>query len=211
MPGPRPFLPPGSATIDDFRRLDLRVGRIVAARTFPEARKPAYQLDIDFGPGGMRRSSAQLPGTYPDPAALVGRLVVCVVNFPPRRDRGLHERGPGARRRCQRTAASRCWASTRAPSRVTPSAEHDPGTAATQRPRTILPGSMPDGGCGSPDGALTYAARVAQRTPRRPAGAHRPAAVRAASGFRTTGHKPPLWSGSDDRRAGCAGGRGQER
>ena len=80
-----PFLPPGSASIDDFDRLDLRVGRIVEVRAFPEARKPAYQLLIDFGAAGQRRSSAQLPGTYPDPAALVGRLVIAVVNFPPRR------------------------------------------------------------------------------------------------------------------------------
>ena len=89
MSAARPFLPPGSATIDDFMRLDLRVGRIVAARAFPEARKPAYRLDIDFGPGGVRGSSAQLPGTYGDPADLVGRLVVCVVNFPPRRIAGF--------------------------------------------------------------------------------------------------------------------------
>ncbi len=89
MPEPRPFLPPGSATIEDFLRLDLRVGRVVDARPFPEARKPAYQLDIDLGPGGIRRSSAQLPGTYPDPAQLVGRLVICVVNFPPRRIAGM--------------------------------------------------------------------------------------------------------------------------
>jgi tRNA-binding protein len=89
VPSPRPFLPPGSATIDDFLRLDLRVGRIAVARPFPKARKPAYQLDIDFGPWGMRRSSAQLPGTYADPAQLVGRLVVCVVNFPPRRIAGF--------------------------------------------------------------------------------------------------------------------------
>ena len=85
----RPFLPPGSATMDEFLRLDLRVGRIVDARVSAEARKPAYQLDIDLGPGGVRRSSAQLPGTYPDPAQLVGRLVVCVVNFPPRRIAGF--------------------------------------------------------------------------------------------------------------------------
>ena len=89
MPEPRPFLPPGSATMEDFLRLDLRVGRIVAARVLAEARKPAYQLAIDLGPGGVRRSSAQLPGTYPDPAELVGRLVVCVVNFPPRRIAGF--------------------------------------------------------------------------------------------------------------------------
>ena len=75
--------------MDDFLRLDLRVGRIISARVFPEARKPAYQLDIDLGAGGVRRSSAQLPGTYPDPAQLVGRLVVCVVNFPPRRVAGF--------------------------------------------------------------------------------------------------------------------------
>jgi tRNA-binding protein len=86
---PRPFLPPGSATIEDFWRLDLRIGRVVSARAFPEARKPAYQLEIDLGPGGLRRSSAQLPGTYPDPGTLVGRLVVCVTNFPPRRIAGF--------------------------------------------------------------------------------------------------------------------------
>jgi tRNA-binding protein len=85
----RPFLPPGSAAIEDFSRLDLRVGRVTDARAFPEARKPAYQLTIDFGSGRVRRSSAQLPPTYPDPAALVGRLVVAVVNFPPRRVAGF--------------------------------------------------------------------------------------------------------------------------
>jgi tRNA-binding protein len=86
---PHPFLPPGSASIDDFQRLDLRVGRIVEARAFPQARKPAYQLVIDFGAGGMRRSSAQLPISYPDPSVLVGRLVIAVVNFPPRRVAGF--------------------------------------------------------------------------------------------------------------------------
>ena len=88
-PTTRPFLPPGSASIADFERLDLRVGRIVEARPFPEARKPAYQLSIDFGAGGVRRSSAQLPATYPDPTALLGRLVVAVVNFAPRRVAGF--------------------------------------------------------------------------------------------------------------------------
>jgi tRNA-binding protein len=86
---PRPFLPPGSASYDDFVRLDLRVGRIVEASAFPEARSPAYRLRIDLGPGGIRRSSAQLPRTYPDPAALVGRLVVAVVNLAPRRVAGF--------------------------------------------------------------------------------------------------------------------------
>ena len=79
-----PFAPPGSATIDDFQRIDMRVARVTAAEPFSAARKPAYKLTLDFGPGGVRRSSAQLPGTYPDPQSLVGRLVVAVVNFQPR-------------------------------------------------------------------------------------------------------------------------------
>jgi tRNA-binding protein len=87
--GTRDALPPGSATIDLFQRLDLRVGRILAAEPFPEARRPAYRLTVDLGPLGVRRSSAQLPSTYPDPGALVGRLVVAVVNFPPRRIAGF--------------------------------------------------------------------------------------------------------------------------
>ncbi len=85
----RPFQPQGSASVEDFARLDVRVGRIVSAEPFPEARQPAYRLRIDFGPGGTRSSSAQLPGTYPVPTALVGRLVVAVVNLPPRRVAGL--------------------------------------------------------------------------------------------------------------------------
>jgi tRNA-binding protein len=68
----------------DFERVDIRVGRIVAAEEFPEARKPAYQLTIDFGDGlGTRRSSAQLTTLY-SKEALTGRLVLAVVNFPPR-------------------------------------------------------------------------------------------------------------------------------
>ena len=75
---------------DDFARVDMRVGRIVAAEPFPEARKPSYRLRIDFGPTiGERVSSAQLTRTYPDPALLVGRQVVAVVNFPPRRIAGF--------------------------------------------------------------------------------------------------------------------------
>lgn len=89
MTQPRPSLPPGSATIEDLARLDLRVGRIVEAHAFPEARRPAYRLRVDLGHGGVRTSSAQLPGTYPDPAALVGRLVVCVANLAPRRVAGF--------------------------------------------------------------------------------------------------------------------------
>lgn len=84
-----PFQAPGSATIDDFHKIDMRVGRIVAVDPFPAARKPAYRLTIDFGPGGQRRSSAQLPPTYPDPQSLVGRLIVAVVNFGPRNIAGF--------------------------------------------------------------------------------------------------------------------------
>jgi tRNA-binding protein len=81
--------PPGSATVDDFARLDIRVGRILEAAPLESARKPAYRLLLDFGPLGQRRSSAQLTETYPDPRALIGRLVVGVVNFPPRRVAGF--------------------------------------------------------------------------------------------------------------------------
>ncbi|MDQ2827953.1 MAG: tRNA-binding protein [Chloroflexota bacterium] len=76
------------ATIEDFAQVDLRVGRIVAADPFPEARKPAYKLTIDFGPLGLRRSSAQLTDLY-ELDELPGRLVVAVVNFPPRRIAGF--------------------------------------------------------------------------------------------------------------------------
>jgi tRNA-binding protein len=85
----KPFQPPGSATIDDFDRVDLRVGRVTSVEPFPAARKPAYRLTIDFGPGGTKRSSAQLPPTYPDPQVLVGRLIVAVVNFGPRNIAGF--------------------------------------------------------------------------------------------------------------------------
>jgi tRNA-binding protein len=75
---------------EHFDRIDMRVGRIVAAESFPEARKPSYKLRIDFGPQvGVRGSSAQLTETYPDRAALVGRQVVAVLNVPPRRIGGF--------------------------------------------------------------------------------------------------------------------------
>jgi tRNA-binding protein len=68
---------------DDFLKVDMRVGRVVAVEDFPEARKPAYKLTIDFGPEiGTKRSSAQITNYAKD--ELDGRLVVAVVNFPPR-------------------------------------------------------------------------------------------------------------------------------
>ena len=79
---------PGEITIDDFHRVDIRVGRILAAEPLKGARKPAYALRIDFGAEiGVRQSSAQLTAHY-QPETLVGRLVLAVVNFPPRRIAG---------------------------------------------------------------------------------------------------------------------------
>ena len=69
---------------DEFTRVDMRVGVVVAAQEFPEARRPALKLEIDFGPLGIKRSSAQITDHY-TPAALVGRRVVAVVNFAPKR------------------------------------------------------------------------------------------------------------------------------
>lgn len=70
-------------TYDDFAKVDIRVGRIVQVEDFPKARKPAYKLRIDFGALGVKTSSAQITKYY-DKVALEGKLVLAVVNFPPR-------------------------------------------------------------------------------------------------------------------------------
>jgi tRNA-binding protein len=70
-------------TYDDFRKVDMRVGRVVEVEEFPEARRPAWKLRVDFGPElGVKRSSAQITNYARE--ELLGRLVVAVLNFPPR-------------------------------------------------------------------------------------------------------------------------------
>ncbi len=78
-----------TATIDDFARLDIRVARVIEAAPLEGARKPAYRLTLDCGPElGTRQSSAQITDAYA-PGELVGRLVLAIVNLPPRRIAGF--------------------------------------------------------------------------------------------------------------------------
>ena len=68
---------------DDFEKVEIRVGTVLTAEPFPEARNPAFKLTVDFGPLGVKQTSAQITIRY-DPARLVGRQVLAVTNFPPK-------------------------------------------------------------------------------------------------------------------------------
>ncbi|MDQ0723201.1 chaperone CsaA [Paenibacillus sp. W4I10] len=76
------------ATLEEFMQHDIRVGTVVEAEPFPKARIPAIKMTIDFGPLGLKRSSAQITQRY-TPDMIIGKQVVAVVNFPPRRIAGF--------------------------------------------------------------------------------------------------------------------------
>ncbi|WP_085026420.1 tRNA-binding protein [Ensifer aridi] len=73
---------------DDFAKVDIRIGRVLTVLPFERARHPAYKVEVDFGPFGKKWSSAQITSYSPD--ELVGKLVTCVVNMPPRNIAGFH-------------------------------------------------------------------------------------------------------------------------
>lgn len=72
-----------SITWDDFEKIDIRVGTIMEVTDFPKAKKPAYQITVDFGELGLKKTSAQITSLY-DKESLIGKQVVAVVNFPPK-------------------------------------------------------------------------------------------------------------------------------